>query len=367
MLPSAAPTHHQFVHPGSLLNADTLAILWNISSTQSSKTVPTSNWISDLLATPTNSISGAKHSISHADHASMMLAGESVYKCTIAYVVSHNTIYADAAIHIMNDWATINKTFDFGSQPHCGNAPLEYGWMISSFAKAVEILKYAYHGWSNIFEVTFNQWIDEIVLPYLKANPNGSGNWCHTIDEARLQLSIFRDDEAEFKTCIAAISQRLERDIDHDGIIVETFRDLWHAQSGIGALAQSCEIAWSQGFDLYSVGNNALKTCMELHAQMLNDPGNPPAIQKAIDFSVANKSMPLEQYRTLWPLSFGRWPREIVNRIYWPAGYEIAVHHYANRMNIPMPQCKSLAEKNRPERYSFNVGYGTYTSFMPNE
>jgi len=356
----------KFVHPGSVMSVDATKKLQNLRNLPSSQVAPVSTWIATLLAVPTNVPSSASAVCLRSHHQVMMDAGESVYKCAIAYLYSGNPVFADSSIRIMNDWATINKSY-YEAHPTYpgGNGPLEYGWMCASFAKAAEMLKYSYGAWTKDFENRFNAWVDAVALPLLKKNPNGGGNWCHTIDEARLQLAIFREDKAEFDKVIGMLKDRITQDIDKDGLIVETFRDMWHAQSGIGALVQACEIAWNQGVDLYATNNNALYKCVELHAQILAEPNtNPPIIQKYIDYSVANKTMSYDKYRWIHPLSFGTWPRQVKQRGYWPAGYEIALVHYQGRKNMQMPYTTKLTDQRRPEHYAFHEGYGTYTHYL---
>lgn len=50
----------------------------------------------------------------------------------------------------------------------------------------------------------------------------------------------------------------------------ETCRDLYHSQYGLGGLIQLAELAWHQGVDLYSWGNNRLARCMVRRTSLLS-------------------------------------------------------------------------------------------------
>jgi hypothetical protein len=356
----------KFAHPGTVMSADMIRALRTFSSKDISKREPTKSWLEALKKVSLDIESGAKEVLKASDNPIMMKAGEHVYKATIAFLYTNDAKYAKTALRILSDWSMINtKWNDEKSRIPEGNGPLQYGWMVASFAKSVEILRNIYPPWDTNFEHQFNRWIDRVVLPILKNNPNKSGNWCSTINEARLQLAIFRDDENEFRDVAAAIKKRIEEDIDTDGVNIEQFRDGWHNQAGIAGLIQSCEIAWHQGIDLYSTKDNVLLKATELQAHMINiAPKNPNVIQKHIDWSVQHKDLPISIWRKLVPWSFGIWPRKVLNQKYWPSGYEIALNHYVRRKKMNMPETEKLAARHRPEPYGFHHGYGTYTHFL---
>lgn len=51
---------------------------------------------------------------------------------------------------------------------------------------------------------------------------------------------------------------------------VQTLRDLYHSQFGLGGLLQMAEIAWQQDEDLFSSSSHALAAAMETHARIIN-------------------------------------------------------------------------------------------------
>jgi hypothetical protein len=297
----------------------------------------------------------------------MKPSGEAVYKCTIAFLYTRKPEFAQAALGIIDKWATTNtRSTPSSTDRDTQNGPLNYGWMVASFAKSMEILKYTYDRVDKNIETRFNRWIDTLVLPMLKRNPNPIGNWFSTINEARLQLAIFREQSAEFNTVLQMCRTQLQRDIDADGIVMETFRDMWHVMIGLGALVQCCEIAFHQGFDIYGA---KLKAALELHAAInLNPKGPYPAvIERHIQNSRKStfKTVAEAKQRQQWPFIFADWPLKInwaPISAQW-GSYEMFINHYKGRKN----ESVSLSERfvKRPEDYGFHVGYGTYTHYMP--
>ncbi len=350
---------NMFKHPGTLMSPEMTRGLKTIKETTPYLKNLT-HLLNDLYEKPQACV---KTKVTVKDHDAMVADGANAYIFTIGYLYTNNDTYATKALSMIKNWVDNNRGFDAGVNAwHLGNGPLEFGWMIASFSRVAEILKYTFMKWSVSFESSFNSWIDTIVLPILKENRNLSGNWCSTICEARIQLSIFRNDKNEFTNMIENIKKCIHNDIDDHGIYVETFRDLWHAQAGIAGLIQGAEIAWHQGVDLFSYKNNALGKCAELHAHILNiAPDYPPIIKQYIDLSKKQPLLSKAVYRTIWPYAFDHWPREITNRVYWPAAYEIVLSHYPSSM---MTETKKIVERHRPEPYYFHHGFGTYTHFL---
>jgi len=343
-----------FKHPGTLMSPDMTRKVANIQA----PALDNMKYFKPLAA---------KTWVSIVDHGAMMSDGEHVYVATIAFLKTKKEAYAQNAIDIMKAWIANNKGYDAGKNAwHLANGPLEYGWMMASFARAAEILKFTYKKWSiQDFEKPFNQWVDKVAFPILKENAIKAGNWCSTIFEARMQLSIFRNDVQEFNSMVKAIKERIHQDIGDHGIYMETFRDLWHAQAGIAGLVQCAETAWHQGVDLFSTNQNSLMKCVELHAEILvKTPQNPKIIQHYIDESKKEPHLSQEAYKTKWPYPYTNWPRAILNRYYWPAGYEVAMCHFVGRKKLQMPYTKLLTQQHRPEAYSFHHGFGTYTHYL---
>jgi hypothetical protein len=132
------------------------------------------------------------------------------------------------------------------------------------------------------------------------------------------------------------------------GQLQESGRDQAHAQLGIGLLAALCEIANSQGDDLYAAADNRLLKGFEYTAQYL------------LGMDVPFKTYS-DQSRTHTEIS-------PLNREQRRPIYEMVWNHYANRRGVPTPYSQQLAEAIRPEGYhGDHPGFGTLLFTRPAE
>ena len=72
------------------------------------------------------------------------------------------------------------------------NGPLEAGWSVASFARALELLRGEVEGWDHTYSV-FKAWVDKLLMPLMdsyvnntdlvikEGKPNVLGNWHSTI------------------------------------------------------------------------------------------------------------------------------------------------------------------------------------------
>jgi hypothetical protein len=250
------------------------------------------------------------------------------YALVLLYIATKDDRYVDTALKIQDTWQKTLKEFK-GS-----NAPLEMAWGSTCIIRAFELLKYTYPKLSIEAERQFNIYIDKFVLPTLKSRYNEiqkwNNNWILTIQEALMQIALFRNDVKEFNILIEQFCKQCTVCINsNDGSCTETYRDLIHSQFQIASMIQISEMCWHQGIDIYSHHDKCLKKCMEFHASILNG-----AIPQG-----RNKS----ELKDVW---------------FMPSAWEIGYNHYANRMKEALPHTLSLlnTKNNRPEKASFNWG-----------
>jgi hypothetical protein len=250
------------------------------------------------------------------------------YALVLLYIATKDERYAVTAIKIQETWQTILKDFK-GS-----NAPLEMAWGSICIVRAIELLKNIYPKWSMEIESRFNKYLDMFVLPTLKCRYNEiqkwSNNWILTIQEALLQIALFRNDVQEVTRIIKEYIGQLPRCImTVDGSCTETNRDIIHSQFQIASAIQIAEMCWHQGVDVYSCHGDCLMKCMEFHASIIN--GNVPVGRKKEDF------------KDVW---------------FMPSAWEVGYNHYSNRRNklLPNTLCMLNTKNNRPEKASFNWG-----------
>ena len=93
------------------------------------------------------------------------------YAMSLAYYISGSSQYAQKAISYMNAWS---KTI----QSHTNsNAPLQTGWAGASWARAAEIIRHTYTGWSGADASAFGTMLRTVYLPTVIEGSQSNGNW----------------------------------------------------------------------------------------------------------------------------------------------------------------------------------------------
>lgn len=250
------------------------------------------------------------------------------YNLILLYLATKDERYAVTALKIQETWQNTLKEFK-GS-----NAPLEMAWGATCIVRGFELLKHMYPKWNKIIEEKFNQYIELFILPTLKGRYNEvakwNNNWILTIQEALIQVALFRNDIDEFYRLVHEYMQKVQCCINkNDGSCTETCRDLIHSQFQIASAIQIAEMCWHQGIDVYSFNEECLKKCMEYHASILN--GIVPIGRKK------------EELKDVW---------------FMPSAWEVGYNHYAVRKQQKLPHTLQLlnTKNNRPEKVSFNWG-----------
>jgi hypothetical protein len=250
------------------------------------------------------------------------------YALVLLYIATKDERYVVTALNIQGQWQKTLKEFK-GS-----NAPLEMAWGSTCIVRAHELLKYQYPKWSQQIETKFNEYIDKFVIPTLRGRytevQKWNNNWILTIQEALIQVALFRNNVSEFNDIVEQYCKQLTKCIDlKEGSCTETYRDLIHSQFQIASMIQIAEMCWHQGIDIYNHGGECLPKCMEFHASILN--GNIPTGKTK------------EQLKDVW---------------FMPSAWEVGYNHFSNRLKRQLPQTLTLlnTKNNRPEKCSFNWG-----------
>jgi hypothetical protein len=247
-----------------------------------------------------------------------------------AFIALNDIRYARKAMSIQDEWNT--KCMSFRGS----NAPLEVAWGSICMVRAMEILKYKCKEWTKPFEARFDNFIEKIVMPNLLNRYNEiakwNNNWILTIQEALLQIYLYKDNLTKCNYIIQQFKDTLPKClIDDTGKCTETTRDLIHAQFQIGSIIQISEMCWHQGVPIYNILSNRILKCMEYHASILNG-AIPQNIKK-------------EQLKDVW---------------FMPSAWEIGFNHFVNRCGLTLPHTQVLltSKAYRPEMLSFNWGPG---------
>ncbi|KIY66141.1 chondroitin AC/alginate lyase [Cylindrobasidium torrendii FP15055 ss-10] len=283
------------------------------------------------------------------------------YANSLAYYISNDATYAKKAISFMNAWANTIETHTNS------NAKLQTGWAAASWARAGEIIRHTYSGWSSADVSKFETMLRNVYLPVLIGGSNSNGNWELVMMEAAIGISVFLEDGSSYDAAMKKFLGRvpayiyLLKDGDypkgapgdgHDtkaeivsywqnqptfqanGIAQETCRDFVHTGYGISSISHVAETARIQGNDLYSgdVGER-LRYALGFHSQYELGTSKP-------SWLCPNKNLNLG----LGPIT--------------EVGYN-ALH---NRLGFAMTNTETLTKKGRPagSNYLF-VGWETLT------
>jgi hypothetical protein len=260
----------------------------------------------------------------------------------VEWFISEDEAHALKAAEILNAWSS-TLTAIGGDADRFLAAGL-YGYLL---ANAGEILRHTYPGWSETAQDRFERMLLDIFYPlsheFLETHAGSRvdhhfANW----DAAQLvnivSIGVFADDRAKYDEAIDYFYNGPGN--GETGQLQESGRDQAHAQLGIGLLASLCEIAWNQGDDLYSAGDNRLLKGFEYTASYLL--GNDVPFRTYMD-----------QSRTHTEIS-------AVNREQRRPIYEMVLHHYASRRGATAPFTQEIAAAIRPEGFhGDHPGFGT--------
>lgn len=357
-------SHAQFVHPGGM---NTKADLDFIKAKINANEEPWKSAYQDFLTSKAGSYQGitpkAYSSLQYVHHPrasvncgsyndpnegcnDIVYDGMAAYSLALRFYITEDQAYATKAREIMDDWS------DAYEQNTESNSRLIVSWATPWYVNAGEILRYTSgSGWTtsntNKLNSMLNKWKDYI---FWEGKP--SNNWMMSSVEARLALAVFQNDQSAFDNAVEKWKQRVKTYIFQssdgsqpippagetqswtnslwhdrnnrtgtayvDGLCMETCRDISHTKLGVNSLANGAEIAWSQGIDLFDVEKERFKDFLELHSPWMMG-ANPPN-------NICDGYL------------------DIVSE----EAFEILYNHLHDRLNINLPQTKTMLLRNRP-------------------
>lgn len=191
------------------------------------------------------------------------------YQCALLWYITKDKAYAKKAIEIINAWSPAVWDFDYN------DAKLLAGWTGHLFCNAAEILKYTDSGWRQGDIDAFARMLMTVYYPLMRFYfPQANGNWDGAIIHSILAMAIFTDNREMFDNGIhhflyGPVNGSLFKYIYPSGQCQETMRDQAHVQLGLGEFAGAARVAWTQGVDLFSLGNNRIALGYEFTASFL--------------------------------------------------------------------------------------------------
>ncbi len=166
------------------------------------------------------------------------------------------------ALEIINAYANTLQRFDGHDAPLCS---IQAYWLV----RAMMLMK-------DNEQPSWSAMIRRAMLPVMEKfeadSPYANGNWGAIVNRLRMACGIFLEDSVLYHHAIdyflhANDNGALPKYVSETGQCQETGRDQGHAQLGLGALCETCEMAWSQGDDLWGALDNRMMKGIEYTAK----------------------------------------------------------------------------------------------------
>lgn len=281
------------------------------------------------------------------------------YYNAILWTVTNNQAHADKAMEIIRAYSNTLKAIDKPDDPLCA------GLQGSMIVYAAEIMRYTYtagdysNGWtakdSEKTESMFRNVFQPVLTTFYQTKPYTNGNWGIAVTKAQMAFGIFMNDRKLYEDAIEFYLKghdngTLPNYIAESGQIQESGRDQQHAMLGLGCLAEICEMAWTQGKDLYGMLDNRLLKGYEYLSKSNLGYEVPFFTWKDITGKYCN-------WTNLGEEGMGRF-RSL---------FEIAYNHYTVRKGLEMPYTQTVLGIIRPEGPGFtcdNPGFGSMLFYL---
>ncbi len=212
------------------------------------------------------------------------------FQLALRWLISDDSAFADAAVRILNAWASTCTSIEAGDS----NMYLLAGFQGYQFAAAAELLR-SYSGWSADSQATFKSWLLNIWYSanYYFINTHGGDGNCNlhywtnwefgnlasilaigiyteNVDMVNFVYQNFREGAGS-----GCINNYVPYDpvADPDGNSVwiaqnmESGRDQGHATLDTTVGAELCQMAWSLGIDFWGMENNKFLAAAEYTAK----------------------------------------------------------------------------------------------------
>jgi parallel beta-helix repeat protein len=191
------------------------------------------------------------------------------YNYALLWYITNDRSYADKAIGILNAWSSVLWDFDYN------DAKLLAAWTGHSLCNAAEILRYTNSGWRQKDIEGFSNMLMTVYYPLMRFyHPQANGNWDGAIIHSIMAIAIFTDNRKMFDNAVdhflhAPVNGSVFKYIYPSGQCQETMRDQGHVQLGLGEFAGAAQVAYTQGIDLFTIGNNRIGLGYEYTAKVL--------------------------------------------------------------------------------------------------
>jgi hypothetical protein len=199
----------------------------------------------------------------------LMNGARMAYDCALMWYLTGERRYADKSIGIINAWSSRIWDFDYN------DAKLLAGLTGYLFCNAAEILRYTDAGWKPASIDAFSHMLMTVHYPLLRQYfPTANGNWNGAIIHSLLAIGIFTDNREIFSNAVdnflhAPVNGGIFKYIYPNGQCQESPRDQGHVQLGLDEFSGAARIAFTQGVDLFSIGDDRIALGFEYTARFL--------------------------------------------------------------------------------------------------
>lgn len=275
----------------------------------------------------------------------MELDANAAYQNALLWCLTDRPDHAKTAIQILNAWA--NTCTNISGH----DLQLAAGLNGFKLVNAAELIRHTSTLWKPTEIATFEHFLRTVIQPPIYNFATfANGNWDAACLSTMLAIGVFCDDHALFdRACTYYRSGSGNGCLTHyivneAGQCQESGRDQGHTQLGIGLLAESCEVAWNQGIDLYGEADNRLLKGVEYTARY--------NLGYDVPFVPSVDTTGRYRQKTISPIDRGK---------LWPI-YEMVANHYYGRRHLQAFNTIAAAAQLRPEgpaHHCDHVGFGT--------
>jgi len=271
-----------FQHPGLYVTSQQLA------SMRRAKEVPDSvsaKGYERLVASPLSSCSYARSDgyystvergpYNNPDVGSSQFSndGTAVFYNALRWYLDGDVCHAQKAIELLNGWAnTLQRVVN-------NDAKLIVALTAPQYLNGAEIIKHVYNAdpsvpaaqkWSAQDMARFDRLVREVFYNTIAGYyPQANGNWDANIAAANLAIGVYLDDHAIFNRALEQFYRgdvvpgtlsmgSLPAYIYPTGESQESNRDQGHAGLGLQGFAETSEISWNQGIDVFGAYGHRL-------------------------------------------------------------------------------------------------------------
>ena len=226
----------------------------------------------------------------------------------------------DEARKIINAYADKLQRLDGHDAPLC---LIQGYWLCRAM-----MIEMAHH--TSAWEAMLRRAMVPTMNKFEADSPYANGNWGAIVNRFRMACALAIDDKEMYQAAIdyylhANDNGALPNYVSETGQCQETGRDQGHAQLGLGAMCEICEMAWEQGDDLWGALDNRLMMGIEYSAKY------------NLGYDV-----PFETWTDCTGL-YNDWtePGAMGRGKLWQI-YQIPYNHYVGRKGLKMPYTKKV-------------------------